>query len=152
MSHFLCGLSRVLSNARWRVSAEGAYLSCGLVLSYTLTTVPKNKIVAAISVFGFDFNLTTGKNTYASFKVAEELARKYNTEILFDENTLTPMFKYTDEQGNKHEVWFENSRSIVAKIRLAWQNGIAGVALWRLGMEDPDTWSAIAREVVVKKF
>jgi spore germination protein YaaH len=139
----------------WPGSGPGPVVSStwmNRVLSYTTKVVPNHKIIAAISVFGFDFNLTTGSSSYVSHSMAVELARKYKADIIFDQNTLTPMFKYTDEQGNKHEVWFENSQSIVAKIKLAVQNGIAGVALWRLGMEDPDTWPAIAREIVVRKF
>lgn len=139
----------------WPGSGPGPVVSSGWmrrVLNYTVTTVPKDKILAAISVFGFDFNLTTGENTYASYNAAVELARKYNANIVFDQATLTPMFSYTDEQGNKHEVWFENAQSIVAKTKLGWDLGIAGVALWRLGMEDPATWPAIEREIVVRKF
>jgi hypothetical protein len=40
------------------------------------------------------------------------------------------MFSYTDEQGDPHEVWFENSESIIAKMRLDWQQGSAA---WRCG-------------------
>ena len=68
--------------------------------------------------------------------MAAELAARYNAEIIFDQDTLTPMFSYTDEQGNPHEVWFENSESIIAKIRLAWQQGSAashcGGSVWRI--------------------
>jgi spore germination protein YaaH len=30
--------------------------------------------------------------------------------------------------------------------------GINGIALWRLGMEDPNIWTMIENEVVVKKI
>jgi spore germination protein len=139
----------------WPGSGPGPVVSSGWmtkVLSYTITKMPATKVVAAISVFGFDFNLTTGENTYASYQMASDLAKKYNKTIIFDEATLTPMFSYTDDQGNKHEVWFENKDSIVAKTALGWQMGIGGVALWRLGMEDPAVWPQIANQIVVKKF
>jgi hypothetical protein len=48
------------------------------------------------------------------------------------------MFSYTDEQGNAHEVWFENSESIIAKLRLAWQQGypawLSGDSEWKTRM------------------
>ncbi len=138
----------------WPGSGPGPVVSSGWmtkVVGYTLSKVPASKVVAAISVFGFDFNITTGKNTYATYAMAAELAKRYNKSIIFDQETLTPMFAYTDESGNKHEVWFENSESIIAKLRLAWQLGISGVALWRLGMEDPGVWSRIASEIEVKR-
>jgi spore germination protein YaaH len=138
----------------WPGSGPGPVVSSGWmtkVLGYTLTKMPASKVVAAISVFGFDFNLTTKRNTYVTYAMAADLARRYNKSIIFDQDTLTPMFSYTDEQGNQHEVWFENSDSIIAKMRLAWQQGISGVALWRLGMEDPGVWPRIASEIVVKR-
>ena len=138
----------------WPGSGPGPVVSSGWmtkVLGYTLTKMPASKVVAAISVFGFDFNMTTGKNTYATYTMSANLAKRYNKSITFDQDTLTPMFSYTDEQGNQHEVWFENSESIIAKLRLAWQQGISGVALWRLGMEDPGVWPCIASEIAVKK-
>jgi spore germination protein YaaH len=122
------------------------------VISYTLTKMPAGKIVAAISVFGFDFNLSTGRNTYATHEMAADLSKQHNAEIIFDQDTLTPMFSYTDEQGDAHEVWFENSESIIAKMRLAWQQGISGVALWRLGMEDPGLWPSVRTDIVVKRI
>lgn len=139
----------------WPGSGPGPVVSSGWmtkVLAYTLTKMPASKIVAAISVFGFDFNLTTGRNSYVTYPMAAELASRYGQSITFDQETLTPMFSYTDEQGNQHEVWFENAESIIAKIRLAWQLGISGVALWRLGMEDPGVWPRITNEIIVKRI
>lgn len=139
----------------WPGSGPGPVVSSGWmtkVLGYTLTKVPASKVVAAISVFGFDFNLTTGRNTYVTHEMAINRARQYGATIIFDEDTLTPMFSYTDNQGNNHEVWFENSQSIISKMRLAWQQGISGVALWRLGMEDPAVWPDMAENIVVKRL
>lgn len=139
----------------WPGSGPGPVVSSGWmtkVISYTLTKMPASKVAAAISVFGFDFNLTTGRNTYVTYAAAADLAKRYNKTVIFDQDTLTPMFDYTDEQGNKHEVWFENADSIIAKIRLAWQMGISGVALWRLGMEDPALWPRISSDIVVRRI
>lgn len=139
----------------WPGSGPGPVVSSGWmnkVIGYTLTKVPASKVVAAISVFGFDFNLATGRNSYVTYEMATELAARYNSEIIFDQDTLTPVFSYTDEQGNPHEVWFESSESVIAKMRLAWQQGISGVALWRLGMEDPAMWSRIGSDIVVRRI
>lgn len=139
----------------WPGSGPGPVVSIGWmerVLRYTLTRVPKEKIVAAVSVFGFDFNLTTGRNSYVTYEMANDLATRYDKQIIFDESTQTPMFAYRDAQGNDHEVWFENDRSIYSKIQLAWELGIKGIALWRLGMEDPGMWTMLRDQVVVRKF
>ncbi|WP_126425328.1 LysM peptidoglycan-binding domain-containing protein [Brevibacillus marinus] len=138
----------------WPGSPPGPPVSIGWlerVVRYTLTKMPANKITAAVSVFGFDFNLTTGRNTYITYQMAVNRARRYNAQIRFDEETQTPTFSYQDEQGNRHEVWFENAQSIRAKLMLADRLGIRGLALWRLGMEDPAMWEMIRQTIVVWK-
>lgn len=138
----------------WPGSGPGPVVSIGrmeTVLRYAMTVMPKEKIVAAVSVFGFDFNLETGRAAYASFDRAMALAEQYNKQIIFDEETQTPMFAYTDAQGVNHEVWFENRESIKAKAELAGRLGIRGLALWRLGMEDEAIWEMLADDVVVRK-
>lgn len=138
----------------WPGSGPGPVVSISWmerVLRYTISKMPKEKVVGAVSVFGFDFNLTTGRNTYVTYDMAVNLARRYNKQIIFDEKTQTPMFAYVDAQGNNHEVWFEDARSIYAKIKLAWDLGIKGIALWRLGMEDESIWTMLENQVVVSR-
>ena len=138
----------------WPGSGPGPVVSSGWmeeVLKFALKKMPRKKIVAALSVFGFDFNLETGKTTYVTYDMATSLAKNYTSKEVFDPKTMTPMFSYTDQSGAKHEVWFDNANSILAKSELAWQLGIEGIALWRLGMEDPSLWSLLAKNIVVKK-
>lgn len=138
----------------WPGSGPGPVVSIGWmdrVLKYTMTKMPRDKIVAAVSVFGFDFNLDTGRNTYVTYQMAINRAQQYNAQIIFDEVTQTPMYSYTDEQGQRHEVWFEDAKSIRAKVQKAWDLGIKGIALWRLGMEDPAIWTMLRDETVVRK-
>ena len=146
-------LSIMLYNEHgWPGSGPGPVVSIGWmekVLRYALTKMRAAKITAAVSVFGFDFNLTTKKNTYVTYNMALNIARKYNQQVNFDQPTQTPMFSYQDEQGNQHEVWFENADSIRGKLLLANRLGTRGVALWRLGMEDPAIWPMIQSEFTV---
>lgn len=138
----------------WPGSGPGPVVSIGWmekVIRYALTKLPARKITAAVSVFGFDFNLTTKKNTYLTYTMAVNLARRYGKEIIFDDASQTPMFRYTDAAGNEHEVWFENAESIRAKLNLANRFGIRGLALWRLGMEDPAIWPMLERNFVARK-
>lgn len=138
----------------WPGSGPGPVVSIGWmesVLRYAMTKMPASKITAAVSVFGFDFNLTSKRNTYVTYSMAMDLAKRYKQEIIFDEPTQTPMFRYTDADGDKHEVWFENAASIRSKLNLAHRLGVRGLALWRLGMEDPNIWEMIPRDFVVRK-
>lgn len=138
----------------WPGSGPGPVVSQGWmdrVLRYTATKMPPEKIMAAVSLFGFDFNLTTGRNRLVTHAQALAIARRYNAQIRFDQPTKTPMFAYTDERGNRHEVWFEDRRSILAKAQLASSLGIKGLALWRIGLEDPEIWTVLSQDMVVRK-
>jgi spore germination protein len=39
-----------------------------------------------------------------------------------------PFFRYTDDNGKQHEVWFEDTRSIQAKFNLIKELGIRGMS------------------------
>lgn len=138
----------------WPGSGPGPVVSQGWmdsVLRYTVTKMPREKVMAAVSLFGFDFNLTTSRNRMVTHEQAIALSRRYNVPVRFDQPTQTPTFAYTDEQGGRHEVWFEDRQSILAKANLASRLGIKGLALWRIGLEDPAIWTMLATDVVVRK-
>jgi spore germination protein len=51
--------------------------------------------------------------------------------------------RYTTGQGVRRIVWFEDARSTTAKAKLVEELRLKGVSLWRIGGEDPATWSAL---------
>lgn len=99
------------------------------------------KIIVGIGVYGYDW--VTGKDaetiTYADATVR---ADKNGQKILFDTASQSPHFKY----GDGHEVWFENAQSISAKLDVIAKYNPAGVAVWRLGQEQPEVWSLITQK------
>ena len=80
-----------------------------------------------------------GKSDAPSISTVEaiELAKKYGAEILFDEISMAPYFFYTDNEGNEHEVWFEDARSFKAKIDLIKNYNLAGGFIWDLMRDNP---------------
>jgi spore germination protein YaaH len=61
-------------------------------------------------------------------------------------STPTPHFTPTPAAPTglaQHEVWIENAASVQSRLDLAARYGIAGVAFWRLGQEDPTVWPVI---------
>ncbi len=52
---------------------------------------------------------------------------------------------FTDAAG-RHELWYEDARSIAPKLELAASGGLAGISAWALGQEDPAIWELLARE------
>ncbi|MBI3980030.1 MAG: hypothetical protein HY331_17800, partial [Chloroflexi bacterium] len=45
----------------------------------------------------------------------------------------------------QHVVWLEDAASVRARLTLVDKHGIAGIAVWRLGQEDPAVWPLIQR-------
>ena len=46
------------------------------------------------------------------------LARREGEEILWNQGFKTPYFHYRDDEGNRHQVWFENHKSLKFKLDL----------------------------------
>ena len=65
-----------------------------------------------------------------SNEAAVTLARRYGAEIFFDETARAPWFRYWDEEGREHVVWFEDARSSLAKYRLVTEYGLCGIGYW----------------------
>ncbi len=102
------------------------------VLSYAVTEIPSGKILMGMPNYGYDWTLPYTRGTAArsiGFAAATELANSRNAEILFDEKTQTPYFYYTDN-GVRHVVWFDDPRSIDAKLRLVDEFSLAGASWW----------------------
>ena len=52
-----------------------------------------------------------------------------------------PYFNYTDKNRLKHVVWFEDARSIQAKLKLASKYNLRGVSYWVLGKPFTQNWT-----------
>jgi spore germination protein len=59
--------------------------------------------------------------------------------------TSTPKPPASPDEVQQHVVWIEEGASAAARLDLANRYGAGGVAAWRLGLEDPQVWPAIAR-------
>lgn len=102
------------------------------VLSYAVSEIPSEKILMGMPNYGYDWTLPYMRGTSArsiGFAAATELANTKGAEILFDEETQTPYFYYT-ENGTRHVVWFDDPRSINEKLKLVDEFDLAGASWW----------------------
>ena len=118
------------------------------VVEYALTEIPREKIWLGIPNYGYDWPLPyvqgQTRATSISNRYAVQLALRYNAEIQFDESAQTPWFQYQDEQGIQHEVWFEDARSIRAKLALIPEYGLRGAGYWNLMRPFPQNWTLLS--------
>jgi len=125
------------------------------VMEYAISEVPRDKIMMGIPLYGYDWTLPYEQGGSWAKSIspqrAIELAQKYGVAIQYDPISQAPYFFYTDEQGRRHEVWFEDARSIQAKFNLAKELGIRGVFYWVLGNDFPQNWLLIQDNFNVRK-
>jgi spore germination protein len=114
------------------------------VVEYALTEMPANKILLGQNLYGYDWTLPyVPGGEYAravSPQQAIALARENNVPIQYDTTAQAPFFRYTDAEGQQHEVWFEDARSIQAKFDLIKELGLLGISYWKLGLAFPQNW------------
>ena len=114
------------------------------VLDFAITEADPSKIWLGLSNYGYDWTLpfVRGESKARSIgnREAVDLARQYNAEIMYDEVAQAPYFNYKDEMGLTHEVWFEDAKSMKAKLDLINEYGFSGVGIWNLMREFPQLW------------
>ncbi len=117
------------------------------VLDYAVTVIPRDKIFLGVPTYGYDWPLPYQRGVTRAVSLspveAVELARRYGADILYDAVAQAPYFRYEAEDGVVHEVWFEDARSIAAKLDLVTEYGFRGVGYWNLMREFPSNWSVL---------
>ncbi|MEC1525852.1 glycoside hydrolase family 18 protein [Neobacillus niacini] len=124
------------------------------VLDYAITEMPPNKILMGQNLYGYDWTLPFVQGSIAkavSPQQAIELAAENNVPIQYDTKAQAPFFRYTAADGKRHEVWFEDARSIQAKFNLIKELGIRGMSYWKLGLAFPQNWLLIVENFNVVK-
>lgn len=124
------------------------------VVEYAVTRISPEKILLGIPNYGYDWTLPFVKGTPAksiSNVEAIRIAVEYGAEILFDQNSQTPHFYYTDKEGIAHSVWFEDPRSIQAKIDIIKEFSLWGGGVWNIYRDFPSMWLQFATQFNIDK-
>lgn len=115
------------------------------VISYGVTEIPPQKILMGIPLYGYDWKIPYVKGTMArslSPVQAVDLAFATGSEIEYDDYQQAPYFYYT-ENGQQHVVWFENLRSINAKLNLIEEYNLSGASLWNIIRDFPQFYMLV---------
>ncbi len=100
-----------------------------------------------VCIGGYGYGWSKGRETEElTFQEAVLAARDSEAKIEFDAVSRNPYFRYEDEDGSEHKVWFLDGATAFNQMRSARQFHPAGFALWRLGSEDPSLWNIFGRE------
>ena len=114
------------------------------VLDYAVTEIPPGQIYLGVPNYGYDWTLPfiQGESRARSIsnQRAIQIAAEYGVAIQYDETAQSPFFHYTDRAGRVHEVWFEDARSLDAKLRLIAEYGFQGGGIWNLMRPFSQIW------------
>ncbi len=117
------------------------------VVEYALTEIPAEKIWLGVPAYGYDWPLpfVQGQTRAQSIspQAAVRRAHRYGAAIQYSETAQAPWFRYVDEYGTEHEVWFEDARSIRAKLALIPEYGLRGAGYWNLMRPFPQNWRVL---------
>ena len=117
------------------------------VLDYAVTEIPPWKLWMGIPNYGYDWTLPQTPGRRAALVGNQEavtLAARVGAEITFDPEAQAPTFAYW-QGGQEHRVWFEDARSIRAKLQLAAVRGLRGVSYWNLMRPFAQNWALLSQ-------
>lgn len=101
-----------------------------------------------IPLYGYDWPLpfVSGETRAESLSPVQavERALRHDIAIQYDAAAQAPYYHYTDRGGREHAVWFEDARSIEAKLHLADEYHLQGVGYWNLARPFPQNWAVLA--------
>lgn len=104
--------------------------------------------------YGYDWMLPyeSGRPaTILSINGAITRAADQRTVIQFSDTAKSPFYEYT-ENGREHIVWFENPRSIQAKLGLVKDFNLGGISIWTVNQFYLQAWRVISDTFNIRKF
>lgn len=124
--------------------ASLAWVETGL--DTLLSDVPNSKVILALPFYNRDWTLdTNGKSTSSQDISLSEQSAILSSKAL---NSIwdKELGQYTTaywQNGVKHRLWIEDSRSLSLKYEMALDRGVAGFAYWHIGGETTEIWTSL---------
>ena len=124
-------------------------------IKYAIERVEPSKIVLGIPFFGRYWQDGVYYGGYGiSLERISTLTSKYSTTFIYDDVACSPKaimkVKSSDPKitvngrtlnTGTYTIWYENEKSILAKLELVKKYNLKGTGSWSLGQETADTWN-----------
>ncbi|HYG60126.1 MAG TPA: glycosyl hydrolase family 18 protein [Symbiobacteriaceae bacterium] len=133
----------------WRGGEPGPVASLPWVeqvIRYATGVMPSQKIVLGIPFYGYDWPADgqgNGGKAYGSARMKLRMVEN-GAAVRWDPVKGENVATYQSDSGDR-VVWFPDERSVEAKLKLAYQYNLRGIAPWRLGFEEDDWWTALGQ-------
>ena len=114
------------------------------VATFAMKAASKTMVILALPAYGYDWAPALGQARAFPGREGLALAARFGATVAWDDRAQVPHFTYY-RNGVAHVVYYENAHSLRAKLRAVAARGLDGIALWRLGYEDPAVWPLLER-------
>jgi len=125
------------------------------VIEYALSKVPNEKVYVGVPFYAYQWCTSAESDTCynkgLTWEGVNNIINKYDPVMEWDANSKSPWFMYVDDEGNTKIVYYEDEQSIEAKLDIVKELDVAGIAIWRLGSENPNYYRVI-REKLGRKI
>ena len=111
-------------------------------IQFVLQQMNRNKIILGVPRYGYDWTMDNGNAVSArAVSVAEavENAMIAQVPISYSTEYQQPFYQYWDTNGQRHIVWYEDSRARVEKLELVVEYRLKGAGAWQLGLHFPQS-------------
>ena len=127
--------------------APGSVASLGYVrdgIENTLKLVPREKVILGVPFYTRVWTETDEGVKSSALGIEEAKAWiEANQVDLYWQKELGQYYGELPLENGIKMVWMEDEESLKLKMNLARENDLAGVACWKLGLEDEEAWTAI---------
>ena len=125
------------------------------VVRFATSAIPPDKIFLGIPNYGYDWTLPyvcgqSRARTVGNVQAVEQ-AIQVGAPIQYDETAQSPHYNYWRDRA-EHEVWFEDARSIRAKLALAGEYRLRGVSIWNIMRYFPQLWLVLNNLYEIEKY
>jgi spore germination protein YaaH len=120
------------------------------IAEYSAGTIGAKKVSLGVPFYGMRWDATDPNATPPPARKWRGRSSRYpdtakalaTAEAVWDEMQNSPHVSF-DTAGRRTELWFENARSLQAKMQLTHDLGFVGISAWVAGQEDPAFWDAL---------
>nr|WP_281285234.1 glycosyl hydrolase family 18 protein [Psychrobacillus soli] len=107
-------------------------------IQFALQHMNRNKIILGVPRYGYDWTMDNGNAVSAravSVDEAVENAMAAQVPISYSTEYQQPFYQYWDINGQRHIVWYEDSRARAEKLELVVEYRLKGAGEWQLGLQ-----------------
>lgn len=107
--------------------------------------IPKEKLLGGVGTYGYNWKVDSKQVATGSsldFDSIAHLSVVENVEIRWDEESQNHFMKYVKDDVS-HEIWFLDRTTLYYQLNALLKRGSSGIAIWKLGGEDPGIWEVI---------